>query len=173
MIKKLSNLGLYKRAVIYLSLLLFIIGVFIAVAIWMPIHFELEFDERYACLFFSTIVIMGIFFLFTRCISKLENKVALLEKEPNKQEFLEVAQASYSHWAFTMCKGDRAIYAVCPHCNFRYNPSVLDESLNPVIPSVFKYCPMCAEYLYITPENIKVDVEANRYITESKNNCEF
>lgn len=167
MIKKLSNLDLYKRAVIYLSLLLFIIGVFIAVAIWVPIHFELEFDERYACLFFSTIIITGVFFLFTRCIGKLENKVALLEKEPNKQEFLEVAQASHSHWVFTKYKGDRAIYAVCPHCNFRYNPSVLNENLNPVISSVFKYCPMCAEYLYVTPENIKVDVEIDNYISNN------
>lgn len=166
MIEKLSKLSVNKRTLVYLSLLVFVMGVLIAIAVWVPIHFELGFEKRYSWLVFSVIVITSITFLVILCIGKLEDTAMSLKKEPNEQEFLEVAQTSHSHWIFTKFKGDRAIYAICPHCDFHYNPSILDENLNPVISSVFKYCPMCAEYLYITPENIKVDVETNRYITE-------
>ncbi len=165
MIKKFSKLNLNKRSAIYLSSLFFVMGVLIAVAVWVPIHFELGFNEKHAWLFFSAAVIVSIVFFLIWCIDKLEDKAILLEKEPDKQEFLEVAETSHSHWVFTKFKGDKAIYAICPHCNFCYNLSALNEDLEAVIPSVFKYCPMCSEYLYMTPEKIKIDI-VDRYITE-------
>lgn len=55
-------------------------------------------------------------------------------------------------WQYEKFKGDMAIYAFCPKCNFYHNPSVraIDETgkWDSQIKYQYNYCPICGEYLY-------------------------
>lgn len=55
-------------------------------------------------------------------------------------------------WKYEKFKGDMAIYAICPVCNFHY---YCGDFIKQQITTLYTYCPMCGEYLY---EN---DSEAN------------
>lgn len=69
-------------------------------------------------------------------------------------------------WFFERFKGDAAIYAFCPVCNFRYDPSVMDENVKAVIHYVYNYCPNCGEFLYVDANEIKIDRDYERHIIE-------
>lgn len=84
----------------------------------------------------------------------------------SKTETLTVKDERRYRWIFEKFKGNKAIYAFCPYCGFWYNPSYPDENFEPVITSVYKYCPMCAEFLYVSPEKIVIDKKDERYISE-------
>ena len=55
-------------------------------------------------------------------------------------------------WEYEKFRGDAAIYAFCPKCKFRHNPSRVvknDEGkLSAEIFYQYNYCPICGEYLY-------------------------
>lgn len=52
-------------------------------------------------------------------------------------------------WQYEKFKGDGAIYAFCPKCGFRHNPSVWDPTtMSSDIGYQYNYCPMCGEHLY-------------------------
>ena len=52
-------------------------------------------------------------------------------------------------WTYEKFKGDAAIYAFCPKCNFHHCPSEMSfETWESDILYQYNYCPMCAEYLY-------------------------
>lgn len=52
-------------------------------------------------------------------------------------------------WEYERFRGDAAIYAFCPKCKFKHNPSQLDyETFETYIAYQYNYCPMCGEYLY-------------------------
>lgn len=60
-------------------------------------------------------------------------------------------------WIFEKFKGDMAIYAQCPKCNFKHNASIFDHTeMRSSITRQYKYCPMCGEYLYDDREEINV-----------------
>lgn len=61
-------------------------------------------------------------------------------------------------WVFEKFKGDMAIYATCPNCDYTYNvTSAPDlETGEYKIDRQYKYCPECGEYLF--DENEEVDV---------------
>ncbi len=68
-------------------------------------------------------------------------------------------------WIYEKFKGDLCIYAFCPICKFRYNPSKVNKNLEAEIVFQYNYCPMCGEYLFSS--NNKVDVIWNeRDVTE-------
>ena len=69
-------------------------------------------------------------------------------------------------WKFEKFKGDGAVYAFCPKCNFYHNPSHFNsETMSVEIAFQYKYCPMCGEYLYDKSDNFKV-VWGERYIMD-------
>lgn len=55
-------------------------------------------------------------------------------------------------WKYERFKGDAAIYALCPRCNFYHNPSrlVTDEEgkFDTEIEYQYNFCPNCGEYLF-------------------------
>ena len=52
-------------------------------------------------------------------------------------------------WQYEKFKGDMAIYAFCPKCNFHYNPSTFNTTtMSSEIRYQYNYCPICGEYLY-------------------------
>ena len=58
-------------------------------------------------------------------------------------------------WKYERFKGDAAIYALCPKCNFHYDPSRFNsQTFQTDIVIQYKYCPMCGEYLYDDSENV-------------------
>ena len=60
-------------------------------------------------------------------------------------------------WIFEKFKGDIAIYASCPKCNFTHSPSIFNaETMKSKIVHQYKYCPMCGEYLYDDEDYINV-----------------
>ena len=60
-------------------------------------------------------------------------------------------------WKYEKFKGDGAIYAFCPKCNFNHNPSRLNTStMQCELGIQYNYCPMCGEYLYDETENVDV-----------------
>lgn len=60
-------------------------------------------------------------------------------------------------WKHEKFKGDTAIYAFCPKCGFRHNPSKIDmKTLSSEIMFQWSYCPECGEYLYNESENVEV-----------------
>lgn len=59
-------------------------------------------------------------------------------------------------WIFEKFKGDMAVYAICPKCNFRHSPSTISSDMETTITHQYRYCPMCGEYLYVAGENIDV-----------------
>lgn len=69
-------------------------------------------------------------------------------------------------WIFEKFKGDLAVYAFCPKCNFRHNPSrVTPKTMEVEIVCQYKYCPMCGEYLYDDRDNLDV-IWNERDVTE-------
>ena len=64
-------------------------------------------------------------------------------------------------WKYERFRGDAAIYAFCPKCEFHHNPSrsVRDENDNwtQEVLYQYNYCPMCGEYLY--DENAENGIE--------------
>ena len=46
-------------------------------------------------------------------------------------------------WRYEKFKGDMAIYAICPRCNFHY---CCGDFLKNQIVAQYTYCPMCGEY---------------------------
>lgn len=48
-------------------------------------------------------------------------------------------------WKYEKFKGDMAIYAICPTCNFHY---CCGDTIKNQITNLSTYCPMCGEYLY-------------------------
>lgn len=51
-------------------------------------------------------------------------------------------------WEYKKFKGDGAIYAFCPNCDFHHSPSVFDpKSYEVTIAYEYNYCPMCGEHL--------------------------
>lgn len=61
-------------------------------------------------------------------------------------------------WQFEKFKDDIAIYAVCPKCGFYHSPSTLNRDMTVTITHQYKFCPMCAEYLYVEGDAIEVIV---------------
>ena len=63
-------------------------------------------------------------------------------------------------WKYEKFRGDAAIYAFCPKCNFRHCPSdlVKDENVNwdTKIRYQYNYCPICGEFLYNDSDNAEV-----------------
>lgn len=52
-------------------------------------------------------------------------------------------------WQYEKFKGDGAVYAFCPKCNFRHNPSRKDfGTFELSISYQYNYCPIYGEYLY-------------------------
>lgn len=52
-------------------------------------------------------------------------------------------------WKYEKFKGDLAIYAFCPVCNYSHNPSRYEWSTgNTIIQNTMLFCPMCGEFLY-------------------------
>ena len=75
-------------------------------------------------------------------------------------------------WQYEKFKGDMAIYAFCPKCNFHHNPSELNHAIMECeIQYQYHYCPMCGEYLYNDKaETDGVDITWNeRHILELYN----
>lgn len=74
-------------------------------------------------------------------------------------------------WKYEKFKGDGAIYAFCPKCNFHHNPSEYNIKTGQTdVIYQYNYCPMCAEPLY--DENGEIEIIWNeRNIAElySKN----
>ena len=72
-------------------------------------------------------------------------------------------------WIYEKFKGDAAIFAFCPECNFRHCPSKIDigeqGELLHRITYQFNYCPMCGEYLFDDTESFDV-IWNERYIDE-------
>ena len=58
-----------------------------------------------------------------------------------------------SKWIFEKFKGDMAIYAICPICNFHY---CAGDTIKLRINNQYTYCPMCGEYLYEDTEEFEV-----------------
>lgn len=64
---------------------------------------------------------------------------------------------SHKKWKYEKFKGDGAIYAFCPKCNFHYNPSRLNtETMQSELVIQYNYCPICGEYLYDDSESVSV-----------------
>lgn len=63
-------------------------------------------------------------------------------------------------WKYERFRGDAAIYAFCPKCNFHHNPSSLvrdeDGNFTTDIKYQYNYCPICGEYLYDDKEIVDV-----------------
>lgn len=59
-------------------------------------------------------------------------------------------------WKFEKFSGDLAIYAFCHKCGFHYNPSTVQPDWTVTITSLYRYCPMCGEYLYVEDETVDV-----------------
>lgn len=75
-------------------------------------------------------------------------------------------------WTYEKFKDDGAIYAFCPKCNFRHNPSRFNAKIGQSsIMYQYNYCPICGEYLY--DDNVKENgfevIWNERYIEESNN----
>ena len=52
-------------------------------------------------------------------------------------------------WEYEKFKGDLAIYAFCPKCNFHHNPSRLNhDTMECEFRYQYNYCPICGEYLF-------------------------
>ena len=55
-------------------------------------------------------------------------------------------------WEYEKFRGDMAIYAFFPKCNFHHNPSELtidaDGKREMEIKYQYNFCPICGEYLY-------------------------
>lgn len=63
-------------------------------------------------------------------------------------------------WKYEKFRGDGAVYAFCPKCNFHHNPSkYFPEERDTRVIYQYNYCPICGEYLY------DADVETNGYKT--------
>lgn len=64
-------------------------------------------------------------------------------------------------WKYEKFRGDAAIYAFCPKCKFRHNPSQMvtgeDGEWTTEIQYQYNYCPICGEYLH--DENFENSVE--------------
>ena len=61
-------------------------------------------------------------------------------------------------WRYEKFKGDMAIYAICPRCNFHY---CCGDFLKNQIVAQYTYCPMCGEYLYENTEEGNVIYNKN------------
>lgn len=66
------------------------------------------------------------------------------------------------HWFIEKFKGDLAIYAFCPKCNFHH--SIGDTITNQVF--LYWFCPMCGTYLRRKNKNIKIDRYNERDVFE-------
>jgi hypothetical protein len=65
-------------------------------------------------------------------------------------------------WRIEKFEGDMAIYAFCPKCNF--HDSIGDTISNEVF--LYRYCPMCGEYLYIKDKKLEIDAYNERNVSE-------
>lgn len=54
-------------------------------------------------------------------------------------------------WKFEKLKGDYAVYAFCPKCDFHHSVGDIHE-----INRQYRYCPMCGEYLYVEGSELEV-----------------
>lgn len=60
-------------------------------------------------------------------------------------------------WIYEKFKGDLAIYAFCPKCNFYYNPSRLNtQTMKSELVIEYNYCPMCGEFLHDGSDSVDV-----------------
>lgn len=77
-----------------------------------------------------------------------------------------------SKWSYEKFKGDIAIYAFCPVCNFHY---VCGDTFKRQIMTEYTYCPMCGEYLYNNEEEADIIYNVNDYsvIEDRKLNWEI
>lgn len=51
-------------------------------------------------------------------------------------------------WRYIKYSRDVAIYACCPNCGFKHNPSLYSWATGKtIVIKQFNYCPMCGEYL--------------------------
>ena len=51
-------------------------------------------------------------------------------------------------WDYVKYPRDVAIYAICPRCGFKHNPSFYNWATGrATIVRQFNYCPICGEYL--------------------------
>ena len=118
--------------------------------------------NKFGCWFiiilFRVLNIAGTIRLLIRC-TFISGKQPI--KKVNKQ-----IDTSSKHWVFEKFKGDMAIYAFCPYCNFVYNPSKLNKDMQPEIKGLYNYCPNCGKYIYIEPDKIKIEQNNKRNIAE-------
>lgn len=66
-------------------------------------------------------------------------------------------------WEYERFRGDAAIYAFCPKCQFYHNPSRMttdeDGKWTSEILYQYNYCPMCGEYLYDDNEEVEITLD--------------
>lgn len=101
MVKRLSSLSINKRVAVYLALLFSVTGVFITIAIGVPVHLGWNFEERYAWLVFASVVVAVVAILIIWRIGRWEDKIANLEKESNM-----VVMAMPKPTAYVLKKGN-------------------------------------------------------------------
>lgn len=60
-------------------------------------------------------------------------------------------------WKYEKFKGDMAIYAICPKCNFHHSSSVYNpHSGESVVQNPYTFCPLCGEFLFENYEEVNV-----------------
>ena len=57
---------------------------------------------------------------------------------------------------FEKFRGDMAIYATCPKCGFRHNPSQYNPKEGTTEIFQYRYCPMCGIYLFDDKEELDI-----------------
>lgn len=69
-------------------------------------------------------------------------------------------------WKFEKFKGDMAIYAICPYCDFSHNVRSFNLDQGIKVTNQYNFCPICGHYLYVKDDYIDVIWE-QRTISES------
>ena len=60
-------------------------------------------------------------------------------------------------WKYEKFKGDMAVYAICPKCNFHHSSSVYNpHSGESVVQNPYTFCPLCGEFLFENYEEVNV-----------------
>lgn len=69
-------------------------------------------------------------------------------------------------WIYEKFRGNMAIYAICPVCNYATDKSKFDQQTGHfTITNPFTFCPMCGEFLFSIDDDCDV-IWNERNITE-------